>query len=312
METESRPRPWYTRSKYIILIAVLAVLLLFSLYPVGPSGPKPNNQVALDRAITYFANSYNFTLGLIPETPGSHVYWLISDNYLADLALTRYSASNQSTANFGMALTTALSGYESTLPTALRQSQYSALNSTKAYFDCSADYAVSWSTGGQAASGNGTAVLMTTANNQSPTCASQNYADLLFLQAIYYHRLGNATAAASYYQMGAKDFVGRGFVDLANQGSTQSTLAYQTYKLALYVYASICLGDQGSAANLSTAEGTLLFLQDNSTGGFATSYGPNLTSLNAPGIAPTSGVNTETTALAALALELMIAPSASC
>ena len=89
METESPRKPWYTRSKYIVLVAVLAVLLLFSLYPVGPSAPKPRNQLALDRAIAYFADNYNFTLGLIPETPGSHVYWLVSDNNLADLALTR-------------------------------------------------------------------------------------------------------------------------------------------------------------------------------------------------------------------------------
>ncbi|MDG7007173.1 MAG: hypothetical protein JRN06_02880 [Nitrososphaerota archaeon] len=304
MQTESPRKPWYTRPKYIILIAVLAVLLLFSLYPVGPSGPKPKSQVALDSAITYFANNYNFTLGLIPETPGSHVYWLVSDNYLADLALTRYSSSNQSTANFGAALSTALSGYEATLPAVLRQSQYSALNSTKAYFGCSADYALSWSTGGVAAGGNGSAVLMTTANDQGPACASQNYADLLFLQAIYSHRLGDSTAAASYYQTGAKDFDGKGFVDLANQGSAQGTLTYQTYKVALYVYATICLGEQANAPNLAAAESTLLHMQSNSTGGFATSYGS--------GITPTSGANTETTALAALALELMISPSSSC
>ena len=203
-----------------------------------------------------------------------------------------------------MALSTALSGYEATLPAGLRQSQYAALNSTKAHFDCSSNYALSWSAGGQAAGGNGSAILMTTANNQSPACASQNYADLLFLQAVYNHRLGDSTAAASYYQLGANDFDGKGFVDLANQGSAQGTLTYQTYKVALYVYSTICLGEQANAPSLPVAESTLLHMQSNSTGGFATSYGA--------GITPTSGVNTETTALAALALELMNSPSSSC
>jgi len=310
LDAESPRKPWYSRFRYIILVGILAVLLLFSLFPLGPANPKPRDQVALDGAITYFAKNYDDTLGMIPAAPGSHVFWLTSDNYLVDLALLRYSPGNETTTSFGAVLFTALSGYEATLPGALLQSQYTALNSTAASFDCSADYVASWSTGGQIAPGNGSAVLMTTANNQSPSCALQNYADLLFLQAVYYHRLGNATAAASYYQMGAKDFDGTGFVDLVNQGSTQSTLTYQTNKVALYVYASICLGEQGSA--LPTAESTLLYMQDNSTGGFATSYGPNLTSLSGPTISPTSGVNTETTALAALALELMITPTATC
>ena len=293
-------------------MGIVAVLLIFSLFPLGPAASKSQEQVALDGAITYFAKSYNVTLGLIPETPGSHVYWLASDNYLVDLALARYSTGNQSTIGFSQALFTALSGYEATLPTAIKQNKYLALNSTGSYFSCSADYAVTWSNRGQAAAGNGSAVLMTTANDQSTSCANQNYADLLFLQAIYYHRVGNPTAASEFYQNGSKDFDGRGLVDLLNGGSTQSTLAYQTYKTALYVYASICLGEQSSATSLPAAESILLSMQDNSTGGFHTTYSPNLTSLGGANISPTSGVNTETTALAALALELMINPSATC
>ena len=312
MDTESGRKPWYTKFRYIIMIGLLAALLIFALFPTAPSAPKPKDQVALDGAITYFARNYNDTLGLIPETPGGHVYWLASDNYLVDLVLLRYSSSNQSTISFGNVIRTALSGYESTLPAALTQNQYSALTSTRAFFGCSTDYAVTWSAGGRPAAGNGSAVMMTTANDGSPACSGQNYADLLFLQAVYYHRLGNSTAALSFYQAGAKDFDGRGVLDLANQGSTQSTLTYQTYKLALYVYASICLGEQGSAADLATAESNLMFMQYDYSGGFATSYGPNLTSLSGPNVTPTSGANTETTALAAQALELKIAPTSYC
>jgi len=304
LETQPPKTAWYRKTRYIVILAFLVILLIFTFVPLESSPPKSRNQVALDRAVDYFVSNYNETLGLIPEYPGSHVYWLSSDNYLASLALTRYSSSNTSTMSYGDVLFAALAGYEATLPPALMHSQYSALNSTGGYFDCSANYVVSWSSGGQIATGNGSAVLMTTVNNQGPSCASQNYADLLFLQAIYYHRVGNTTAAADYYQQGAKDYDGRGFVDLANEGSNQTALSYQTYKVALYVYASICLGEQASATNLPTAEITLLHMQSNSTGGFATSYGS--------GITPTSGVNTETTALAALALELMITPTGTC
>ena len=312
MDTGTPGKPWYRKSRYIILIGVLVILLLFSFFPVGPTTQKPRDLVALDGAVNYFVRNYNNTLGLIPEAPGSNTYWLGSDNYLVTLAVGRYSSGNQSTANFASALEVALSGYSSTLPPQLAQNQYMALNSTGGSFACSADYTVSWTTGGQPAPGSGPAVLKTTANDQSPSCAGQDYADLLFLQALHYHRVGNSTAAAAYYQAGAKDFDGSGFVDIANQGSTQSTLTYQTYKVALYVYASICLGQQATATNLPKAESTLLLMQDNSTGGFATAYTGNLTNLTEPSITPAPGVNTETTALAALALELMLTPTASC
>ena len=312
MDTDSARKPWFRKTRYIVLILFVVILLIAALFQVGPATPKTRAQVALDGAITYFVTNYNYTLGLIPESPGSQVYWLTPDNYFAGLALTRFSSSNQTTLSFGSALYAAVTGYDATIPGALLRSQYTALNSTSAYFSCPTDYAISWSTGGQAAGGNGSAVLMTTVNNQSPLCASQNYADLYFLQAIYYHRLGNTTAADSFYQSGAKDFDGEGFVDLVNQGAPESAMTYQTSKVALYVYATICLGEQTTATNLAVAESTLLHMQVNSTGGFAATYGPNLTALNAPSVSPTSGVNTETTALAALALELMVNPSASC
>ncbi|MDE1858788.1 MAG: hypothetical protein KGI26_06965, partial [Thaumarchaeota archaeon] len=285
---------------------LLVIIVLVGLFPAAPA-PKSRDQVALDRAVEYFVKNYNATLGLVSETPGSNVYWLYSDNYLASLALGRYSQSNQSAANFALVLREAVGGYLATLPSTVGQNQYSSLNSTAAYFSCSADYTISWSGPGQASLGNGSAVLKTTANNHSPSCAGQNYADLLFLQAVHYHRAGNSALATSTYSQAASDFEGSGFVDLQNNGtatSSSSTTVYQTYKLALYVYATYCLGVQQSATNLAAAQTTLLHLQDNSTGGFYTSY--------VQGPTHASAVNTETTALAALALELMIHPTSSC
>ncbi|MDG6991587.1 MAG: hypothetical protein JRM99_09275 [Nitrososphaerota archaeon] len=314
MNVEERPQRWYTRWKYVVPLGLLVIIVIAGLLPVS-HGPKSRDQVALDRAVDYFARNYNTTLGLVPETPGGHTYWLYSDNYLVSLALGRYSQGNQSTADFGLVLREALGGYLTTVPPAVAQNQYSALNSTAAYFACSADYTISWSGPGQGSAGNGSAVLRTTANDQSPSCASQNYADLLFLQAVHYHRAGDAALANSTYSQGAADYQGYGIVDLQNNGTALTDLAgnsYQTYKLALYVYATYCLGVQRSATDLAAAQTTLLHMQDNSTGGFYTSYAPSSVSIGSQRLTPTSGVNTETTALAALALELMINPTASC
>jgi len=299
METTAASKPWYRKRRYQFLLVVLVALLLISFLPSLFQVPLTAKQVSLNRTIDYFANNYDSTTGLIPETPGSNTFWLYSDNYLAVLAISRYDASNQSTAGFASSLHVALEGYAATLPSSLSQSQFTALNSTAASFGCSADFAISWVQGAQPAQGSGAAVLKTTANNQGPACASENYADLLFLQALYYHRLGNSNASSTYYQLGSADFDGKGLADRAYNGTV-----YQTYKLALYVYTSSCLG-HASGADFAAANSTLFAMQDTSTGGFYTGYN---TSLSHSG----TSINTETTALAALALEQLIKPSSSC
>jgi hypothetical protein len=193
---------------------------------------------------------------------------------------------------------TAIHGYLSTAPWKLTQNQYTALNSTTWSFNCSLPYAISWSQSGAVVGGTASTAIMTTANDWKPDCASQNYADLYLLQAVYYHRLGNSSGALYFLNKAAADFNGVGFTDLASN----STL-YPTYKVALYAYASSCLG-QTSEASFGGAVSILFSMQDNKTGGFFTGYtGP---------AHPNSSVNTETTALAAIALEQVIKPSSSC
>ncbi len=313
MEAAPVRKPWYRKLRYQILVVMIAVILVLSFLPVFYNPPASPLQVRLNRTVDYFARNYDVTVGLIPETPGSPRFWLYSDNYLAALALSRYDPGNSSTASFASALETAVGGYAATMPSGLLLSQYTALNSTKASFSCSADYTLTWSPAGTPPPSGGSATIMSASNDQSPACASQDYADLLFLQAIYYHRLGNSSAAASYFDQAAKDYDGSGFADLAyTTPSSQSYHVYQTYKLALYVYAAYCLGVQAKSSGIPSATGVLLYMQSNSTDGFASGYAPNLTSLSAPPLSPTGSVNTETTAMAALALELMIRPTGTC
>ncbi len=299
METTPASKPWYRKRRYQAILVILVILLLLTLLPyIIPVIVTPK-QAILNRTIDYFANNYDVTTGLIPEVPLGHVYWLYSDNYLAMLAIERYDVTNSSTANFASALHVAFEGYAATLPSSIDQNQYTALNSTDALFGCSANYAVSWSNGGQIAPGNGTAILMTTANNQGPSCASENYADLLFLQALYYHKLGNSSASTTFYNLGSADFNGKGIADKAFDGTT-----YQTYKLALFVYTSACLG-YTSSQSFVAANSTLWAMQDTTSGGFFSGYNAALSHVG-------SQVNTETTALAALAIEQLNRPSTSC
>ncbi len=312
METEqpSARRRFFSKKRNVVLLVVLVLLIAVVVGPyLYPAAPKTPEQVALDRTMAYFAHGYSFTTGLIPNVPGGQVFWIYSDNYLASLAIARYAGQNQTLFDLSAALYYTLVGYASTVSLGGVLSQYSALNSTSASFRCPTDYVLSWSAEGNGSTaGVGETAIKTTINDGSSSCASpaQNYADLLFLQAVYYHRLGNSTGAIAYYHLGAADFDGKGIADAAyTTPGSGSYHQYQTYKTALYLYSAVCLGQQSQDINYPKLEPALMSMQDNSTGGFFTGYGSSLVPLS-------PSVNTETTALAALALELVASPTGLC
>lgn len=304
----STPQPWYRhRRNQVVVLVVIVVIAISALDLSTFTTPKTPTQAALDRTVAYFVRSYNFTVGLVPGTPAANTFWIYSDNYLASLALQRYDPSNQSTSSFALAISEASGSYKATLSANDLLSQYTALNSTSASFSCAQTYTVSWaSLPGNVQQGGGSAMVETTANNGASSCGSLNYVDTILLQAIYHHVNGNGAAATSDLRKAASLFDGAGFADLAyTNSSSTSKGVYQTYKLALYVIASECVGAASTDTTLPTVEGLLTHLQDNSTGGFYSGY-------TSPGNHGSTSVNTETTALGALALEAMIDPSASC
>jgi hypothetical protein len=297
-------------SRHIKLIALLVVTLIalfaIPLFPV-PQTTKTPEQASLDKAIGYFAKNYGTSAGLIPEKPNSTSFWVFSDNYLVMLALTRYSPQNQTLTNFAQVLNFTAQKYVYALPKGAGQNQYTALNSTRTSFSCPNDYLLTWrATSGPALPSATANAIKTTLNNGDPSCGSigQNYADLLFLEAIYSQRRGNSTAAQAFLTAGAKDFDGVGVKDTAFTGSNSTSQGvYQTYKLALYMQASICVTHSANSSLIASLSSILLSFRDPGTGGFFTGY-------KAPGAVATGAtVNTETTALAALALESELKPS---
>jgi len=303
----STPQPWFKRRRnQILVVIVIVVLAVAALVYFSPSPPPTPDQAALNKTVSYFVYTYNFTVGLVPETPSANTYFLYPDNYLASLALGRYDPSNQSTTSFSQAISEAIGSYAATIPGNDMVSQYTALNSTSATFSCAQTYGMSWSPAQGPSLGPGSAIVQTVANNGASSCASQNYADVLLLQAVYYYDHADSTTALSYLHKAVAEFDGKGFADQAFTSSNSSSVGqYQTYKLALYVYASTCLMQSGTDPDFQTIFGLLMRQQDNSTGGFYSGYGPTLEH----GL---TSVNTETTALASLALEAVINPTADC
>jgi len=128
-----------------------------------------------------------------------------------------------------------------------------------------------------------------------------HYADVAFLGAIYEWKWGNngtgdEVKAKMFYDFGVGFWDdGRGFHDWAFSGK------YETYKLALYIYATKLLR-QGPSKSYDDALATLLAMQQDGTGqfmkgGFSTKYTVDNNTLIA-----TDSTNAETTSLAVLAL----------
>ena len=259
-------------------------------------------------AVNYLAANYNKTIGLIHESPEPgtspmamiswcsltlvaeplqtqfrDTYNLYSDNFLASLVLWNYDPSNSTLTEMAQNIT-------NTTRTYLTQggvtpiNQWMVLAESMFAFNASKGFIVAFL-------GNG-ATIKTRQNNQtSGYLTPQNYADVAFEQAIYYHQLRKDASATAAYRNGTKHWDGLGFRDCVNpNGGT-----YATYKLALYIYCSKLLGV--TTTFYHKALSTLLATQNKTSGGFRTSYDSNLQ--------PTSGTNTETTSTAILALNLV-------
>jgi hypothetical protein len=234
----------------------------------------------LGPAVSYLYDNYNASIGLIHVSPDTeelnNTYYIYSDNYLASLVLANYDQGNLALTRRAESIRNTMQHYLDVAGIANPVSQYMVLNQSVFAFNASADFTLEEVNG---------SAIRTTMNNQSGSLDPSEYADIAFLQAVYYHELGREDDAMRVYLGGTHLYDGRGFNDTAFTGN------YQTYKLALYIYASKLLGQDYK----QLAYYTLLGMQQ-PNGGFATSYNYSL--------GETSGTNVETTSLAILSLNM--------
>lgn len=239
----------------------------------------------LRNAVDYLCGNYNASLGLVCVSPDSEelrsTYYIYSDNYLARLVLRDYDRSNLTQTRIAGAIANATqnrtSGFDA-------ENQYMVIadadNVSGHVFNNSKDFNLTTVDGSE---------IKTTQNNQSGALDPASYADIAFLQTIYFHELGMKNESMAAYEIGVDMWDGRGFKDDAFTGT------YQTYKLALYIYATKLLGKDtvwGLEYDLH-AFCTLVEMQQ-PNGGFATGYDSSLR--------VTTYTNTETTSLAILSL----------
>jgi len=277
----------------VIVTFLVGFLLVVSTMPTAGADPMQTalRDQVLDHAVNYLCENYNESIGLICESPDApHLkdsYWIYSDNYLSSLVLRTYDPDNLTLTRLARDIDNNMRDYLSLAGVTDPINQYMVLTESLSFseppFNASVNSDLLEKDG---------AWIRTTQNNQSSLLSSKDYADIAFLQAVHYHERGREDEAMCAYLDGVRLYDGRGFKDEAYYGTGGTYPHYQTYKIALYLYASKLLGQDYDIQ----AFYTLLEMQQ-PNGGFSTSY--DRASLNATGY-----TNTETTCLAILALNL--------
>jgi hypothetical protein len=238
----------------------------------------------LDPAVNYLCMNYDDTVGLIRESPDPEFennYWVYSDNYLASLVLLIYDQSNLTLTGRAENITNGMQYCLHQAGICNPMNQYMALTESASYFDNAPPVTLARVDG---------ATINTAMNNRiEDPLLPWNYSDIAFLQAVYYHELGHESDAMKAYGYGVNRYDGKGFKDDAYNDS----YLYQTYKLALYIYASKSLCQEYEQQAFDTL---LAMQQHDGNGGFNTSYDSSLREIG--------GTNTETTSLAVLSLIL--------
>jgi hypothetical protein len=263
------------------LAVALVVILIACSSGLHAFAYNPNPAVlerALARGTDYLAAGYDPHVGLIPETPHSTTYWLLSDNFLAARALSEYSQDNATLLSLAANLSSSIVRDSSSVG---MDNQYTTLGAGPCQIHDSKNYDLYERAGDW---------IKTTLNNGSATFSPSAYADIAFLEAVCLDHEGRQQALAMYL-MGAAMFDGVGFKDVPySHTCDKGECQYQTYKLALYIIASIQLGRPVAASALWN-----LIAMQSPNGGFRTGYDRALSPME-------TLTNTETTSLALLAI----------
>jgi hypothetical protein len=224
--------------------AGLLLGVLFASIATGPALGQPefSNMIyeQVQAACTFLEDLYNSTIGLVESYPQSHVYYIASDNLLAARALQ--DCSSEHAQSIGQNITRTINlccgngdnlMHESLLATNIPLPIHNATisniaNSTNAKLfhaitatAAGGNYTVLWE------KHNGTGIL--------PDC---KYGDVTVYMALQFNQDQNATRTQHEMDCLNKMYDGRGIADEAYNSTVSSEHGiYQTYKLALYLYA---------------------------------------------------------------------------
>ncbi len=239
-------------------------------------------------ACSFLKGLYNPSLGLVRSGPNSRVYYIASDNLLAEKALSSCDPTVSKAINQSIS-SCCNKGYDAMHEALLGAGIHVPINN-------SAIYTVANSTTSKlfrgvtptAAGGNYT--VLREVHNATGIFPDCTYADVTVYTALELKLEGNTTGVQHERDCLSLMFDGKGLIDESfKDGSGSEHGIYQTYKLALYLYALQVTGSYyyGEEDNLFRTQGP--------DGGFHTGY-------DQLGTYAGTQENAETTSIAILAI----------
>src|SRR5437867_815336 len=244
-----------------------ATLLLLS--SLSPTAAQPVSSGLLTQktqaACSFLKSLYNPSLGLVRSTPNSSIYYIASDNLFVEKAFSSCDRTTSQAINQSI-ISCCDSGYDQMHEALLGARIHIPINN-------SAIYTVANSTLGKLFRGisptnaGGNYTVLWEVHNATGTFHDCTYADVTVYTALELRLKGNGTGAQHEMDCLTAMFDGRGMVDEAyKDGLAMEHGIYQSYKLALYIYAQ-----QKISGTYFYGEENLFRLQG-PDGGFHTGY----------------------------------------
>lgn len=252
------------------LLKVLC-LCLFSLVLIGCQYQTVGKEVvdtSTEKAIAYLHHEYNSRVGLIRESPETapDKHWLMTDNWLAAIALDRVNDTE-----FAAHIHATLETYGQ-----LQHGLIEAIAGVDIAWPPRAPFPEEVKPG-----------IWLEMRNQQVMEDWSTYADLALYRALDLYNEGRIAASRQQYSAATQQFNGVGFADQAFDNR------YATYKLALAIYVAGTIGAPIDPEMVTA----LLSKQHQDSGGFSALYDETSK--------PIGDSNTETTAYALLALSIL-------
>ena len=282
------------RELILLIVLLSATVLLSALSTLAAAQPVSSSLLAqkTQAACSFLKSLYNPSLGLVRNIPKSSIYYIASDNLLVEKALSSCDPTTGQAINQSIS-SCCDSGSDQMHEALLGVRIHIPINNA-------AIYTVANSTAGNLFRGisptnaGGNYTVLWEVHNATGTFPDCTYADVTVYTALELRLEGNSTGAQHEMDCLTTMFDGRGMVDEAyKDGSAMEHGIYQTYKLALYVYAL-----QKISGTYFYGEQENLFRTQGPDGGFHTGY-------DQIGTYAGTEENAETTSIAIIAISTL-------
>lgn len=275
-------------SKVLTILVIVLLIGTAAIYQSTITGQQTDNQSISSKAVTYLINSYNYTMHLFPETSANTVFYITSDNLLAYYAIKDHNST------IADDLRVSLMGYTSVYNLPVGTDNLPISFKHEAIIGQALNGSIHDAIPHQLLVPNATGYTIYSERADATTVAATSYADILAIQGLSYCELNQSANAQTCYNQMMTYWDGHGFADDAYTNPNSSSYHIcATYKLGL----ALLLSNKLDINNATLDEQMLNTIKtcqlDN--GGVRTDYTFN------GSITPSGSVNTETTAIIAIA-----------